>query len=45
MGENDKMTKYKCVLCDREIDDEKVEVRHYGLKSACLPCVRALDEE
>jgi len=39
------MKKYKCVLCEREVDDEKVEVRHYGLKSACLPCVRALDEE
>jgi len=39
------MTKYKCVLCEREVDDEQVEVRHYGLKSACLPCVRALDEE
>jgi len=43
------MTKYKCVLCEQEVDDEKVEVRHYGEDGhdvhACLPCVRALDEE
>jgi len=40
------MTKYKCVLCEQEVDDEKVEVRHYGEDGhhahACLPCVQEL---
>lgn len=39
------MVEYECCLCDKTVDDEKIEVRHYGLKSACILCVNALDEE
>ena len=36
------MAIYKCILCDQERDDDIVEVKHYGLKSACELCAQEL---
>ena len=38
------MTEYECCLCGNILNDENIEVRHYGLKSACKPCVDKLYE-